>query len=156
MQRVLKAASNDVTKMDIVKGDESSKILLAISSILLHKRSEAQLTEFLAKFIDDFKADGKISNAEITKNIAYSSQKLFRKIKTIKDHIISRYAELGQTIAIGNFEHYIDFDGDGLVGDDDKDPTDNFTPVKGVVQVPFFKPGSEIKIRTLCKTKGCL
>ena len=146
----IKAASNDATQMDIVKGDESSKILLAISSILLHKkRSEAQLTEFLAKFIDDFKANGKISNAETTKSIAYSSQNLFRKIKTIKDHIISRYAELGQTIAIGNFEHYIDFDGDGLVGDDDKDPTDNFTPVKGMVQVPFFKYGSEIKVTEL-------
>lgn len=146
----IKSASNDVTKMDILKGDESSKILLAISSILLNKkRSEAQLTEFLAKFIDDFKVDGKISNAETTKSIAYSSQNLFRKIKTIKDHIISRYAELGQTIAIGNFEHYIDFDGDGLVGDDDKNPTDNFTLVKGMVQVPLFKYGSEIKVTEL-------
>jgi|SRR5690554_586114 len=144
-------SSNNPTEINIVSGDESSKILLAISSIILNDKTEAQLTEFLAKFIDDFKTDGIVSNSDIVRDISANSQNLFGKIETIKENITSRYTDLGQTITIGNFEYYIDLDGDGLVGADDNNNTDDivFTSLENATEIDELYFSNEVTLSNI-------
>lgn len=110
----------------ITANNTSANILIAISSILLNERSDAQFTEFMSTLRNDL-SDGIIT--QDTKNkIAESSLKL--SYSNIKDNIKKRYDELGKTVEIGNFELFIDGDGDGQIGDtyEENKPNDVITP----------------------------
>jgi hypothetical protein len=108
----------------ITDNDISANILIAISSILLNGRSDAQFSEFMSEIRNDL-SDGAISN-EIKTKIAKSSLGL--NYTQIKEHIKKRYAELGKTVEIGAFELFIDGDGDGQIGDPyDEIPSDIMT-----------------------------
>lgn len=97
----------------ITANNTSANILIAISSILLNERSDAQFTEFMSSLRNDL-SDGTIT--QDTKNkIAESSLGL--SYSNIKENIKKRYEELGKTVEIGSFELFIDGDGDGQIGD---------------------------------------
>ncbi len=97
----------------ITANNTSANILIAISSILLNERSDAQFTEFMSSLRNDL-SDGTIT--QDTKNkIAKSSLGL--SYTNIKENIKKRYEELGETVEVGNFEFFIDGDGDGQIGD---------------------------------------
>jgi hypothetical protein len=97
----------------ITANNTSANILIAISSILLNERSDAQFTEFMSTLRNDL-SDGTIT--QDTKNeIARSSFEL--SYSNIKNNIKKRYEELGKTVEVGNFELFIDGNGDGQIGD---------------------------------------
>lgn len=97
----------------ITANNTSANILIAISSILLNNRSDAQFTEFMNMLRHDL-IDGEITE-DMKSKIAESSLKL--SYSRIKDNIQKRYEELGKTVEVGNFEIFIDGDGDGQIGD---------------------------------------
>lgn len=97
----------------ITGNNTSANILIAISSILLNERSDAAFTEFMSKLRNDL-TDGQVSE-ETKKAIASSSLGL--SYSRIKENIKKRYEELGKTVEVGNFELFIDGDGDGQIGD---------------------------------------
>lgn len=109
--------------MSIVNGNETGDMLMAISCILQGSNtSEAQFTELLQWFISDFETDGTLSNTSVTEAIKENSAQLRYSIKYIKEALKKRYAELGKTIEPGDFENYIDFDGNGVLNkDEDKE-----------------------------------
>lgn len=100
-------------EVSITANNTSANILIAISSILLNDRSDAQFTEFMSTLRNDL-VGGEVTQG--TKNkIAASSLGL--SYSNIKENIKKRYEELGKTVQIGEFELFIDGDGDGQIGD---------------------------------------
>jgi hypothetical protein len=100
-------------KISITDNNTAANILIAISSVLLNGRSDAQFSEFTNEIRNDL-VDGTISD-EIKAKITQSSLGL--SYSQIKKHIKTRYSELGKTVEIGAFELFIDGDGDGQIGD---------------------------------------
>ncbi len=108
--------------ISIVNGSETGNILMAISCILQGSSSEAAFTEQLQWFISDFEKDGVISDKRITEAIKTNSAELKYDLTSIKSALTQRYATLGKTIIPGDFENYIDFDGNGILyKDEDKE-----------------------------------
>lgn len=108
----------------ITANNTSANILIAISSILLNERSDAQFTEFMSSLRNDL-SDGTLT--QDTKNKITESS-LGLSYSNIKENIKKRYEELGKTVEVGNFELFIDGDGDGQIGDTyEENPKDIIT-----------------------------
>ena len=115
-------ADVDASRFSIIGGDDKAGALIAISSLLLIERSEAELTEYLARLCREFAAEGTFSAATqeiIREDIAELSYRL----EDIARHIISRYADLGMTVEVPDLKKYLDWDGDGIPGNEE-----NLTP----------------------------
>lgn len=96
----------------ITGNNTAANILIAISSILLNERSDAKFTEFMSMLRNDL-IEGEVSQ-EISNKIAESSLRL--SYSRIKKNIKRRYEELGKIVEVGDFEKFIDGDGDGNIG----------------------------------------
>lgn len=108
----------------ITGNNTSANILIAISSILLNGRSDAQLTEIMSSFRNDLE-DGELTQ-EAKNKIKESSFEL--SYSNIKNNLKKRYEGLGKSIEIGEFELFIDGDGDGEIGDTYEENTDPILP----------------------------
>ena len=101
--------------MKLTENNESSKILLAISSIMIEGKTEAQLTQFLTQYSNDLADNGVIDNEAIQKAISESSYRLQqrdiggkRPIDRIINNLENYYKTLGKTVNIPNFSSYVD------------------------------------------------
>ena len=113
---------SDAASYSITAGTPEAAALIAISSMILAKRSEAQVTEYLAKLSQEFGDNGTFS--EETKNIMkYDRNTIINGIRGIEDNIKKRYQELGQTVYILPLENYFDWDDDGIAGNEFSDPS---------------------------------
>ena len=105
------------SEMDITGSSDCDSVLLAISSIMLGDNSDAELSEFISKFINDMKTDGKIDNQTIISEIKENSAKINSKV--IVNNINNRYKNLGLDKNISDFNCYLDSDGDGILNSED-------------------------------------
>lgn len=121
----------------ITANNTSANILIAISSILLNGRSDAQFTEFMSLLRNDL-SDGNIT--QNTKNIIAQSS-LGLSYSNIKENIKKRYKELGKTVEVGNFELFIDGDGDGQIGDTYKEDKHN----EAIIENNIFDSEQKVK-----------
>lgn len=112
-------------QMDLVSGQKESSILLAISSILLANKTEAELTEYLAKFSNDISTDGVLTNSDLKETLVLSTKALQYSVEHIKRNIEAKYASLNVSVSADEFSSYLDYDNDGLVGSEDIDNVDN-------------------------------
>ena len=119
-------------EVSIVGSSTESEVLLAISTIMLNGNSEAQFTELLSQFSEDLKDNGTIDDTDISEKIKANSKALRGIIDRVKSNIVDRYKELGQTIELGKFENYVDFDGDGILN---KDDTNGHYPIETAKQL---------------------
>lgn len=113
-----KYAGKEVNTYSISAGTDESGALIAVSATLLKDRSEAKLTEYMASLSDDLKIDGKLSDQhkeEIWKN----STEL--NITSITNNIINRYKSLNKDIQVPDLYRYIDWDNDGIAGNESGD-----------------------------------
>ena len=101
-------------KASIIANNTSANILIAISSILLNERTDAEFSEFMSRIREDL-LDGEISDGTKAE-ISNSSFEL--DCSRIKKNIEERYKELGKNIEIGDFWMFIDGDQDGEIDDD--------------------------------------
>lgn len=102
--------------MDISKSGESNSILLAISSILQQDRSVGEMSELIAKLANDLADDGVVGAEALKEKLTNSARKV--KPTEVVNNLQSRYAELGVEVEIVDFSQFVDFDGDGVVGND--------------------------------------
>lgn len=107
--------------ISIVGNDEEGDVLLAISLIMLNGDGEEQFPNLLSQFVNDIKDNGTINDEKITETIETNSKELRGLEKQVKNNIVERYKELGQTVEPGDFENYVDYDGDGVLNKDDSD-----------------------------------
>jgi len=110
-------ADTDASNYSITTGTPEAGALIAISSLLLLNRSEAQITEYLAKLSLEFGENG--SFGDETKNtIKNDRNNIWAKLRGIENNIRKRYEDLGQPITVVSLDDYFDWDDDGIAGNE--------------------------------------
>lgn len=128
-------AEVDASSYSITEGTDESAALIAISSMLLADRSEAELTEYLSKLSSEFSAEGKFTAA--TKQEMKDDRKyLSKKLDDIKANVISRYENLGVNVDVKELTRYFDWDDDGKAGNETLQAGEQVTLDVTELQVP--------------------
>lgn len=112
-------ADKDASTYSITAGTDEAAALIVISSIVLEDRSDAEVTEYLMRLSEEFKNTGTFSD-EVKVEIREKSRRL--SFESIKSSIIERYQELGKTVEVKDLRYYVDWDGDGIAGNELGDP----------------------------------
>lgn len=112
-----KYAEKDASTFSIAGGTDESAALIAISSLLLVDRSEAALTEYLAKLSREFGENGKFGSNTL-QQISEDKKLLSKKLSSVRENVIERYNELGLKIEVKELGYFIDWDDDGLAGNE--------------------------------------
>lgn len=112
-------ADKDASTYSITAGTDEAAALIVISSIVLTGNSDAEVTEYLMRLSGEFKNTGTFSD-EVKAEIQEKSKRL--SFELIEDHIIERYHDLGKTIEVKDLHYYVDWDGDGIAGNELGDP----------------------------------
>ena len=110
-------ASNDASSLSITKGTNESAALIAISSLILVDRREAAVTEYLAKLSKEFGENGSFGN-ETKKQIRQDRINLCNQLSRVKENVLNRYNELGIKIDVKDLKYYLDWDEDGIAGNE--------------------------------------
>ena len=105
--------------ISITDNNNNASILLAISSVMLYNKSEAEFSEFISKFSADFEQDGTIDDTNVRKEIKDGQKNCHPK--RIANAMKRFYAEKGSNIEVNDFSAYIDFNGDGIINSEDED-----------------------------------
>lgn len=112
-----KYAETDASRFSITAGTDESAVLIAISSLLLVDRSEAELTEYLAKLCKEFGQNGTFTE-ESKAQIKEDRENLYGLLSTIEDNIIYRYKESGLTVEVKEIARFLDWNDDGTAGNE--------------------------------------
>ena len=110
-------AEKDASTFTIAGGTNESAALIAISSLLLVDRSEAALTEYLAKLCREFGQTGTFEESTI-QQINEDKKTVCGKLTSVKENIIERYDSLGLNVEVKDLERFIDWDNDGVAGNE--------------------------------------
>ncbi len=126
----------------ITEGNDGSGVIIAISSVILNNRSEAEVTEYLAELSRDLADDGAFE-ADNLRQINSDSEAIKTSLGAISDNIVNRYADLGRTVSVPDLRLFFDWDGDGIAGNEMSD-----NPIISLSQttVNFGKDGGEATI----------
>lgn len=127
-------------KVSLTDCDKNANILLAISSIMLYDKSEAEFSEFIAKFSNDIEKDGTIDNSQLKETIKKGQENCHPS--QIKKKMEEYYQSKGSNVVIGNFSQFIDFNGDGVIDDKDEETLDVVNPGTSTEET-FFKSEKE-------------
>ena len=112
-----KYTEKDASTFSITEGTDEAAALIAISSLLIVDKSEAEITEYLAKLSKEFGEKGAFS--ESTKRIINEDKKsLNYEISYIEDNIVERYKSLGIDVEVKELKRFIDWDNDGIAGNE--------------------------------------
>lgn len=108
---------NDVSSISMTDGTDEAAALIAISSLILMDRSDAELAEYIATLCSDFGELGYFSSytkSQINDDIYYLAEDL----PNIKENLINKYQSLGTTVSINNLFRHIDWNNDGTAGNE--------------------------------------
>lgn len=110
-------AQTDASLFSIAGGNDEAAALIAVSSLLLADRTEAELTEYLAMLCREFGQNGKFS-AGTEEQIKEDREKLASRLSDIKNNIVNRYEALGRKVEVKELVRFFDWDGNGIAGDE--------------------------------------
>lgn len=128
-------SNKDASQYSIASGTDEAGALIAISSLLLVDRSEAQLTEYLSKLSEEFGKNGSFSST--SKQQFHSDRiKLAHELTDIASNIISRYDDLGIDVTVKDLLYFFDWDGDGIAGNEITDGDEMVTLEVNELNVP--------------------
>lgn len=136
-------ANSDASNYSIASGTDEAAALIAISSMILADRSEAQVTEYLAKLSREFGEMGAFS-VETKAQMKTDRNSLIDKLQDIEENVKNRFEELGQTVKVLPLEYYFDWDDDGIAGNEIADPSN--PPTLSVTEISVPKQGGEYTI----------
>lgn len=116
-------ASKDASQYSITSGDDAAGVLIAVSSLILSDRSEAEVVEFLSLLTNEFSTTGTFSDK--TKERFKSTRNYLNgKLDQIQYNIKSRYQDLGYDVNVKDLAYYFDWDNDGIAGNEIDDASD--------------------------------
>lgn len=142
-----KYAKTDVNHFSITSGTDEAAALIAVSSLILYNRSEAQITEYLSQLSEEFAEDGNFS--ETTKlQIRKDMFSLESKLPQIAENIKKRYQEMGKEVAVKNLIYYFDWDGDGTAGNEIAPENHPISLETNNINVPMEGGSYEVKVNT--------
>lgn len=110
-------ASKDASQFSLTSGDDASGALIAISSLVLTDRSDAEIVEYLSILSNEFGTEGAFSQ-ETKKKIQSGKNYLNARLDRISENIKSRYKELGLEVKVKDLAYYFDWDNDGIAGNE--------------------------------------
>lgn len=143
-----KYAKTDVNHFSITSGTDEAAALIAVSSLILYNRSEAQITEYLSQLSEEFAEDGNFS--ETTKlQIRKDMFSLESKLPQIAENIKKRYQEMGKEVAVKNLIYYFDWDGDGTAGNEIAPENHPVSLETNNINVPMEGGSYEVKVNTI-------
>jgi len=128
--------------VSITDNNKNSAILLAISTIMLYDRSEAEFSELIAQFASDFADNGRIDNEHVRNAIkegeghAHPSE----VITKMKDF----YNNKGIAFECDDFSKYVDFNGDGVIDGNDVEGT-SIVPENDVVVEEYWASEQDVR-----------
>ena len=134
----------DASQFSITSGDDAAGVLIAVSSLILSDRSEAEIVEYLSLLSNEFRTTGVFS--ESTKQRLKSTRNYLNgKLDDISDHIKVRYSEMGYDVEVKDLAYYFDWDNDGIAGNElDGSPTVKLSQDK--IVIPSEGGDYEVKI----------
>lgn len=135
-------ASKDASQFSLTFGDDASGALIAISSLVLTDRSDAEIVEYLSILSNEFGKEGAFSQ-ETKKRIQSGKNYLNARLDRISENIKSRYKELGLEVKVKDLAYYFDWDNDGIAGNE-LDESESVTLSTTEINVP--KEGGEYTI----------
>lgn len=145
-------ADTDVSNISISSGTPEAAALIAISSLIMINRNEAQMSEYLARLCNEFGEMGAFSveTKEIIKKDREAIKRNLGNIRwnttsSISENIIKRYEELGQTVTVLPLHYYYDWDDDGIAGNEFYDINDN-PPTLSAKEIIVPKEGGQYLI----------
>lgn len=142
-----KYAKTDVNHFSITSGTDEAAALIAVSSLILYNRSEAQITEYLSQLSEEFAEDGNFS--ETTKlQIRKDMFSLESKLPQIAENIKKRYQEMGKEVAVKNLIYFFDWDGDGTAGNEIAPENHPVSLETNNINVPMEGGSYEVKVNT--------
>ena len=142
-----KYAKTDVNHFSITSSTDEAAALIAVSSLILYNRSEAQITEYLSQLSEEFAEDGNFS--ETTKlQIRKDMFSLESKLPQIAENIKKRYQEMGKEVAVKNLIYYFDWDGDGTAGNEIAPENHPVRLETNNINVPMEGGSYEVKVNT--------
>lgn len=110
-------------EISLADGDDEASMLLVFSSVLLHNKSEVQISDFVARLSNDFADNGTIDSADLLSSMIISSQEV--DIKQARTNIISHYHQNGIVVEYRNIGKFIDRNGDGVIDAEDAELVEN-------------------------------
>ena len=116
--------------------------MIAISSLVLTDRSDAEIVEYLSILSNEFGKEGAFSQ-ETKKRIQSGKNYLNARLDRISENIKSRYKELGLEVKVKDLAYYFDWDNDGIAGNE-LDESESVTLSTTEINVP--KEGGEYTI----------
>lgn len=123
-------------EVSIADNSREAGILLAISTILLHDRSDAQFTELLSAFSTEFAESGRILSTAMREAIRRGQAEAHPS--EVIEKMQAFYAERGMTLQVQDFSPYIDFNGDGVIDEQDEEEDNNTYPDMQPVEETWF------------------
>ena len=129
-------------KVSLTDNNKDASILLAISSIMLYDKSEAEFSEFIAKFTSDLEKDGTIDDNSVKDKIKEGQEHCHPSeiIKTMEEF----YKGKGSNVTINDFSSFVDFNGDGVIDENDKEELD-LTPDNKTDESTFFNDEKNVQ-----------
>ena len=128
-------ASTDASQFSITSGTDEAAALILISSIIQMDRSEAQITEWISKLASDFAEDGQFSDAN-KEQIFKDRKLLYLGLSEISQNVVKRYSELGIYVTVKDISAIVDWDGDGIVGNETLKEGEKVTVSQNSIDVP--------------------
>lgn len=122
--------------VSITDNSKNSAILLAISTIMLYDKSEAEFSEFIAKFSTDFADNGLIDSEQLCTTLA-EGEKHAHPSEVI-EKMQQFYEQKGVTLKCDDFSRFIDFNGDGAIDENDKEDLEEIAP-NNMAEEAFFR-----------------
>lgn len=110
-------ATKDASKFSITSGDDAAGALIAVSSLILSDRSEAEIVEYLSLLSNEFSTTGTFSDT--TKEKLKSTRNYLNgRLDKIATNIKERYKELGYEVGVKDLASFFDWDNDGIAGNE--------------------------------------
>ena len=110
-------ATKDASKFSIISGDDAAGALIAVSSLILSDRSEAEIVEYLSLLSNEFSTTGTFSDT--TKEKLKSTRNYLNgRLDKIATNIKERYKELGYEVDVKDLASFFDWDNDGIAGNE--------------------------------------
>lgn len=115
----LEVGDSGFDKADISKAGDGNAVLLAISATLQGSRTEAELSELIAKISSELQNTGTLGKSDLAEQIRVGGMGL--DYKQIASNLEGRYSQLGLSgYVIPPFEDFLDINGNGVIDRDDQ------------------------------------
>lgn len=140
-------ADTDVSQYSITAGTNEAGALIAVSSLLLYDRTEAELTEYLASLSEEFSENGCFSESTKTQ-FKKDRSSLKNYLSSIERDIKERYTSLGMDVSVKDLRYFFDWNDDGIAGNEIAGNDNPVTLEQTELNVPKQGGKYSIKINT--------